>query len=200
MLIIDEYAMVAHSAAYRVLVVLCRKFGITLIIANQSTQQLKESGNDQTVFDSTPTKLWMSPLQDDIETILGLSKQTWKQRKSQSHKKLSVLNQVSEFRDPMAERNDVLDAAFTPMEGYLIELGHGHVEPRRFRFEPPWTIEEWEELENRPLPMRADAERAARKKRKPQAVALDSPERKRRQKTLQKLLSKKKELESWESN
>jgi len=197
-LIIDEYAMVAHSDAYRLLVVLCRKFGITLIVANQSTQQLREAGNDQIVFDSTPTKLWMSPLQDDIEIIRGLSKETWKQRKGLSYRGLSISNQVSEFRDPTAERNDVLDTAFTPMEGYLIEFGRGYVEPLRFRFEPPWTVEQWAELGERPLPMREDAKVATKPSLAPTNVPLDNAAHKRRQDVLRKILVAAKDRESWE--
>ena len=196
-LVIDEYAMVAHSSAYKVLVVLCRKFGITLIIANQSTQQLKESGNDQTVFDSTPTKIWLSPRGDDIETIRGLSEETWKPRKGHSFRGLSVSNQVSEFRDPKIERNDVLGAASTPMELYLIEFGEGHKEPRRVRFTPPWTVEDWEEMENRPLPTRDKASTSALTP-PPKPAPINSKERKRRVAVLTRLLAKKKDLESFE--
>lgn len=194
--------MVAKAEAFENLVTQCRKYGIApLVLANQSTQQLKKSGNDQTVFDSTPTKLWLSPHGDDIETVRGLSKEVWKKRKSQSMRGLSVSNQVSEFRDPIAERNDVLDAAMTPMEGYLMEFGQGHKEPRRIRFEPPWTVEEWEEWDNRPLPMREELplEGSYESNLEPESPRVSSEDEKRRLAVLKRLLTKKKDLESWEA-
>ena len=202
LLIIDEYATVANSEAFSHLVTQCRKFGIApLVLANQSTQQLQKSGNDQIVFDSTPTKIWLSPHGDDIETIRGLSKETWKKRKGQSMHGLSIANQISDFRDPTLERNDILDAAFTPMEGFLIEFGQGHKEPRRIRFEPPWTVEEWEEFENRPLPMREDLplEGSYESNLEPESPRVSSEDEKRRLAVLKRLLTKKKDLESWEA-
>lgn len=194
---IDEYASVAAAKAFSDLVTLSRKFFVSLILANQSTQQLRQSDTEQVVFDNAPTKFWMSPLGYDIETIRGLSKEVWKKRKGKTTHGLSVANQVSEYKDPKTERNDVLGAAFSPLEGYAIKLGEGYQEPTRFRFEPPWTIEQWTELENRPLPMRKELEAQSRHVQPQIHLPANTKEQRRRRAVLRRILEEKKEMESW---
>ena len=180
---IDEWAMVGHVTGYQLLLVLCRKLGIgPLLLANQSSAQLAETSTEQLVFDNTPTKLWLAPLGDDIETIKGLSREVWKDKVNRTINGLSSTTQIAAFRDPTIEHNEVLSVALTPMQGYYIRLRNGMLEPTPFIFEPPWTLEEWLEFEQTPLPMRDDAKDASQA-RKPKAAtrtkAAESPELKR---------------------
>ena len=94
----------------------------------------------------------------------------------------------------------MLDATFTPLEGYLVELGRGYKAPRRVRFEPPWSIDEWARLANRPLPMKDAVKAGNGRKRQRKRIEASSSEQSRRLQVLQKILTERKQLESWEAN
>lgn len=201
-IVIDEAAaVIGGSKLFRDLIVLARKFGVRLLLAYQSENQLRlPNGIDlrHTVFENTAFKFYLTTLGDDIDVIRDLSKDVWKQRKGQSLKgKFGVSNQISEYLDPEIERNDVLGSSFLPLHGWLILFGGEYRAPRLVHFEPPWSIEEHAKLANTPLPVKRDV--APLPGFAKAAVPADEPTRKARHEAIRKLLSEKARREQFQA-
>jgi hypothetical protein len=116
-----------------------------------------------------------------------------------------------EVYEPTLERNEVLDTAFTGLEGFLVVNDFkGHHEPQRIRFIPELTREEHERLSTTPLPKRlqpspfagARANRNVSPGSAPRTAPVTgpSPDAQKRRANLAALLQRLKDAEDWQAN
>ena len=202
--VIDEAAaVIGGSKLFRDLITLARKFGVRLILAYQSENQMRlGNGLDlrHIIFENTAFKFYLTSIGEDIDVIRDLSKDVWKQKKGKSIKgRYGVSNQISEYLDPEIDRNDVLTSSFEPLTGWLLLFGQTYQPPRLVRFDPPWTREEHAKLANTPLPMRdAKIAKPNVKQNETVKVPVSAPERKKRHAAIRKVVEAKIDAERWE--
>jgi hypothetical protein len=159
-LFVDEFPMLSGSRQFGLLFAMARKFGITVFAATQTSQQLR--GNDQDLFpvlwDNCAVKIWLTPTDElDVRNLRTLSKDVVQElgTSTTSVKKFQASSSFSEVYEPMLLRNEILDCAFTGMEGFLILNDFvRHHEPIRFRFTPDWSLQDYQRLSTTPIPTR----------------------------------------------
>ena len=158
-LCIDEFPSIAGSKQWADLLALARKYGIRIIVLTQTSEQLKSRDRDllPVLFDNTAIKIWLTPTStEDKEALQSLSKDQLKQRGATQGFRSGVSSvSMHEVYEPRLEGNEILDAAYSAGQGYLIcNAFQGHVEPQRFRFTPDLPRDEYERLAGTPLPKR----------------------------------------------
>jgi hypothetical protein len=197
-IIVDEFQeIVGRSLA--ALLAQSRKFGVSLILANQSSAQLEShdlSLADQ-VFEGTAIKQYFTSLGDDVEVLQSLSR-----TKSQplTARTMAGLAQSSvsqrEQLVPTLERDTILDVTYTFGRSFVVvNDGRGHKEPIVVD-----QTHDTPDHSNRPMPVRtqpltvkAAHERVPVGKR----VPLDDPPRRERHDAIRELIRAKLDAERW---
>lgn len=204
-LVIDEFPLLAGSKQFGELFALCRKFGITIFAASQSSQQLRTKDQDlfPILWDNTATKIWFTPTDElDVRYLRSLSKDAVQTRgtSSTSIRSFQASSSYDEVYEPLLSRNEILDCAYTKMEGFLIlNDGKSHHEPIRFRFEPDWSLDDYRRLSQTPLPKRRTPLVPPTSINEGGGPRKDS-EYESRQAMLDALLQKKRQNENWKGN
>lgn len=132
--LIDEFHELT-GRAFEALLAQSAKFGVSLILANQTTSQLesRDSSLHQIVFDNAHVKLYLTvTCKRDIEDLQGLSEDRVKMLPGMSSKQFVTAVSEHAVEKPLLSRNEILDISSTAGHGILIlDEGHGHHEPIR---------------------------------------------------------------------
>jgi len=132
--LIDEFHELT-GRAFEALLAQSAKFGISLILANQTTSQLesRDSSLHQIVFDNAHVKLYLTvTCKRDIEDLQGLSEDHLRFLPADSTKGFATSTSSHAVEVPRLDRNQILDISATTGHGILIlDDGRGHQEPRR---------------------------------------------------------------------
>ena len=200
---IDEFHELTGKA-FEALLAQSAKFGVSLILANQTTSQLesRDSSLHQIVFDNSHVKLYFTvTCQQDIEDLQGLSEDYDKWLPGSSSKGLVTSTTGHAVETPQLSKNDILQVSATEGHGFLIiDDGSGHHEP--YRAEIPYHIQDkplYMKARHTPIPRRPprDPERAdaavLRAAVRGALVRAPDPERRR---LMLDLLAKKREAET----
>lgn len=203
---VDEFHELA-GRAFEALLAQSGKFGVSMVMANQTTSQLetRDSSLHQVVFDNTHLKMFFTvTCLRDIEDLQALSEDEIVFLPGRSQRGLSGAETEKAVLLPKLHKNDILDVSETAGHCFLIlSEGRGHREPRRMQ--APFLIEnrgQYDAARTTPLPKRADADRvrdeidgeARRTAIKRELKRQLDPERRRR---MLDLLKKKREAESF---
>lgn len=163
---IDEFHELT-GRAFEALLAQSAKFGISLILANQTTSQLESRASSlhQIVFDNSHVKLYFTvTCQRDIEDLQGLSEEHLRWLPGSSSKQYVTSTTDHAVEVPQLSKNDILDISATEGHGFLIiDDGKGHHEP--YHAEVRYHIEDKElylKARRTPIPRRPaeDRERA----------------------------------------
>jgi hypothetical protein len=153
--IIDEFQELA-GASFANLLVQTRKFGLGLILANQSTAQLdnRDVNLAELTEENTDIRQYFTVTADDISSLQKLSGEEERLRttfRDGEHATSQVW-----VREPTLELNAILETSGKRMESFLIVRdGEGAAKPRRIVSMYPMTLDEYERLRHLPLPRRA---------------------------------------------
>jgi len=157
---IDEFHELT-GRSFEALLAQSAKFGVSLILANQTTSQLesKDSSLHQIVFDNAHIKLYFTvTCQRDIEDLQGLSEEHLRWLPGSSAKEYSTTVNEHTVEVPRLSKNDILNISATEGHGFLvIDDGKGHREP--YHAEVPYHIDSkdlYREARSTPLPRRPD--------------------------------------------
>lgn len=191
-IVVEEFHSVAAAKLWNDLAVMARKFHVSLICISQSSAQLKTKDRDlfPIMFDNTALKVWLTPLGEDIEALQSLSRDVLKNRGATKGFRSGTSSlSLHEVYEPALEANEIRDAAFTGLEGFLmINDFQGFKEPVRFRFEPEFSVAEHARLSQLPLPKRESLRSGH--------VAVDDAKRAMRQEALDQLFAQA--VASWQ--
>lgn len=171
-LVIDEFPVVAHAAAFEKLITLARKYNLRLVLLHQSSEQLRGDSRSTDlrpiVDDNTAVKLYLTSRGDDIDDLKRRSQEVRKDKGGGTTTGLQNYSvHTNSIFEPSLETNDILDASAVGGDGYLIApLAHGHSDPVRIRFEPicftdHFTVDNHQRLSNTPLPKREQPAKVA---------------------------------------
>jgi hypothetical protein len=192
--LIDEFQELA-GRSFAALLAQSRKFGLSLILANQSTSQLehRDIGLASIIFEGTPVKLYSSCVgPEDTEVLQSLSKDTTREITSVNIKELSATTTIRNEVVPILERDTILDVTSTFGHCFaVINDGRGHREPIRIT-----QTHDYPYLGNQPLPFRQPIKQNGRSNGR-RLPPPDPVERKRRDKALGRLLAKKQAALRW---
>jgi hypothetical protein len=158
-IICEEFAQIAGAKLWEDVLLLARKFGIHLILTNQSSDSLKaHQPLYSIVYDNTALKLWLTPYsKEDIETLQNRSRDELKSTGvSKGYRSGTSSVSMRNDYEPRLEANEIREAAGKAFEGFMmINDGQGHKDPIHFRFTPECSADEHRRLSNLPLPKRA---------------------------------------------
>ncbi len=165
---VDEFQEVA-GRSFAALLARASKFGISIIMANQTTAQLQNRDLDlsHVVRDNTLLKMYFTVTgKQDIEELQAFSKDTRVDLGAVTHSNGIASSSVSrserETIRPRLEKNDILDTSSTKNECFaILDDLTGHHEPIRLR--PEYAIErhDFNALKRTPLPRKATQQEAA---------------------------------------
>jgi len=141
-IICDEFQEIAGSS-FAALLAQSRKFGISLYLANQTTEQLITRDLDlgASVRDNTNTKMYFTVTgKRDIDELLTFSKERRDHLHNQQEEGSFFTHGMgaegrgsdSEFITTVLQKNQILETSATDGEFFvLVDDGKGHREPRR---------------------------------------------------------------------
>lgn len=164
--LIDEFHELT-GRAFEALLAQSAKFGVSLILANQTTSQLesRDSSLHQIVFDNSHIKLYLTvTCKRDIEDLQGLSEDHVRMLPGVSAKQFVSSTSSHAVEEPTLRRSEILDISATTGDCILIiDDGSGHREPTRA--EVPYAIDNesaYLKARSTPIPRRplADPNRA----------------------------------------
>ena len=191
---IDEFQeIVGRSLA--ALLAQCRKFGISLILANQSTSQLanKDLSLADSVFEGTSLKQYYTCVGDaDTEVLRSLSQDKIRELGGMSGSGLNTSLSTHEYIDRALARDTILEQSATFGRSFVIvNDGCGHQEPLIAEQVHKFPDLSAKPMEKRPQP---EAPAAETQRRPPPAARADAA----RQATLLALAESKRAEEAWE--
>lgn len=157
---IDEFHELA-GRAFEALLAQSGKFGVSLIMANQTTSQLenRDSALHQVVFDNTHVKMYFTvTCLRDIEDLQALSEEEIVMLPGRNQRGLSGAETEKPTLLPKWHKNKILDVSETAGHCFLVlNEGKGHREPQRI--EARFLIDDparYEVARTTPLPRRPD--------------------------------------------
>jgi hypothetical protein len=134
--LIDEFQELA-GRSFAALMAQSRKFGISLILANQSTSQLENRDLDlaDIVFEGTPVKQYYTSAGcRDTEVLQSLSKDTTRAVVSESEKQMAMTTTIRHEVVPRLKRDTILDVSNCFGHSFvIINDGRGHRDPIRLK-------------------------------------------------------------------
>lgn len=163
---IDEFQTIA-TRLFSEMLVLARKFNVTFVLANQSTNQLEQMGQDLTdiVRDNTSTRIYMTVTSKrDIDELLLFSKEDRKRLRSETKRRESLFTRgvgagasecESEYLTRKLQHDDIIDVSFSNQYFVILEDGLQHREPIRCCREhdsTPGALEQYRVDLQTPLP------------------------------------------------
>ena len=156
----DEFQEIA-GRAFSALLAQASKFGLSLILANQTTTQLesKELSIADIVRDNTLAKVYFTVTGkrdvEELQTFSGEDRDVLRS-KTTAPMQLSlagVKEGEAEFITSMLRKDEILDASATFGQAFaIIDDGRGHREPARIQCSHALSFEEYRKLRNTPLP------------------------------------------------
>ena len=172
-LIIDEVQEV--GAALHSILSQGRKWGLSAIVAHQTSSQMKnvDPALLDVIRDNTSTKIYSTATcEDDVRELQGYSKTGIARRKSYrlgggliaSGMRDQASQSESEYETPLTDRNCILDANAAKREFYLITDQDGHREPIRTRADFTFKRSEYLRQLTTPLPDVASSQPASQGK------------------------------------
>lgn len=160
--LIDEFHELT-GRSFEALLAQSAKFGVSLILANQTTSQLesRDSALHQVVFDNAHIKLYLTvTCKRDIEDLQGLSEDHVRMLPGTSSKQFVSSTSSHAVEVPLLRRSEILDISATTGDCVLIvDDGGGHREPSRA--EVRFAIDDEKEYliaRSTPIPRRAAAD------------------------------------------
>lgn len=157
--LVDEFQEIA-GRAFAALLAQASKFGLSLILANQTTTQLesKELSIADIVRDNTLAKIYFTVTgKRDIEELQTFSDEDRDVLHSTSttpmQLSLSGMREgQAEFITPMLRKGEILDTSATFGQAFaIIDDGKGHREPARIQCSHALSFAEYRKLRNTPL-------------------------------------------------
>jgi hypothetical protein len=155
----DEFQEIA-GRAFSALLAQASKFGLSLVLANQTTTQLesKELSIADIVRDNTLAKVYFTVTGkrdiDELQTFSGEDRDIL-------HSKMTMPMQLSlnsaregqaEFITPVLRKDTILDTSATFGQAFaIVDDGKGHREPARIQCSHAHSFEEYRKLRNTPL-------------------------------------------------
>ena len=161
-LIVDEFQELV-GRGFASLMAQARKFGCSMICANQSTEQLnnRDLSLADIVRDNTTTKIYFTCTgKADTEELQGYSKQARATLTTTRESSPAIANagrtgggeSYSEYVTPLLTANAIIDTTATAREFFLVDQsGGGHREPIRTKADYVLTEAEYTEHLNTPL-------------------------------------------------
>lgn len=155
----DEFQEIA-GRAFSALLAQASKFGLSLILANQTTTQLesKELSIADIVRDNTLAKVYFTVTgKRDIEELQTFSDDDRDVLHSKTNAPLQLNFSAAkegetEFITPMLRKGEILDASATFGQAFaIIDDGRGHREPARIQCAHAMPFAEYRKLRNTPL-------------------------------------------------
>ena len=156
----DEFQEIA-GRAFSALLAQASKFGLSLILANQTTTQLesKELSIADIVRDNTLAKVYFTVTGkrdfEELQTFSGEDRDVLRS-KTTTPMQLSLAGAKegeAEFVTSMLRKDEILDASATFGQAFaIIDDGCGHREPARIQCSHALSFEEYRKLRNTPLP------------------------------------------------
>ena len=130
----DEFQELA-GRSFAALLAQSSKFGISMVMANQTTTQLQNRDLDLSdiVRDNTLAKLYFTVTgEKDVQDLQAFSKDDRLELRSQSISASGPRQGVSETIVPLLRKDTILDTSATHRHAFLLlDDGHGHREPTR---------------------------------------------------------------------
>ncbi len=155
----DEFQEIA-GRAFSALLAQASKFGLSLILANQTTTQLesKELSIADIVRDNTLAKIYFTVTGkrdiDELQTFSGEDRDLL-YSKSTTPMQLSLTGAKegeAEYITSTLRKNEILDASATFGQAFaIIDDGRGHREPARIQCSHAFPFEQYRKLRNTPL-------------------------------------------------
>lgn len=161
-LVVDEFQELV-GRGFASLMAQARKFGCSMICANQSTEQLnnRDLSLADIVRDNTTTKIYFTSTgKADTDELQGYSKQARATLTTTRESAPAIANagrggggeSYSEYVTPLLTSNAIIDTTATAREFFLVDQsGRGHREPVRTRADYVLTEAEYTEHLNTPL-------------------------------------------------